>query len=86
VLEGGALAGAALVRSESPLVHRARAILDGERRMGKRGVVPVIILAAACIALLFAPSLTTGRTIGPAHAGQGMRMVEETDLKLVRQP
>ena len=86
VLEGGALAGAALVRAESPLVHRARAILDGERRPGRVGIVPVMLLAAACVALLFAPRLTTARTMGPGHAGQGVRMVEETDVKLVRQP
>jgi beta-lactamase regulating signal transducer with metallopeptidase domain len=87
VLEGGALAGAALVHSESPLVHRARAILDREPRTARGAILPVIILAAACAALLFAPRPTTARTVGPASGGGDSRgTIEQTDIRLVRQP
>jgi beta-lactamase regulating signal transducer with metallopeptidase domain len=72
------LAGASLVSDESPLVGRARAILAGDMS-SRRNSVPLVIVAAICVALLAVPRLTTARSaLGAGHGNHSVLVQDET--------
>ncbi len=76
-------AGASLVRSESPLVQRARHALDGTDRRPRRRTVAVaaglFVLLASTMAAL--PSITAGFAPGPDGVGQ---RVEQREIEVTR--
>ena len=81
-------AGVALVRGDSPLVTRARRILDpATTSSGGRPAIAVGAMIAIAAALLFAlPVPTTAGEIAPGASAPGLRVLEERDVQIVRQP
>jgi hypothetical protein len=85
-----AASGAALIRADSPLVHRARQLLDG----GQKAASPGVVACAACLSiivlalLMTAPASTTaaGAIHRPAAGSpSGIADVREVDI-IRRQP
>jgi len=80
-LEDGVFAGAALVRSESPLIERAHLILYGARP-GRWTRVSYVIVASVTVLLAIAPRVTAERTRLPAVPAGANEVVEETNVIL----
>jgi beta-lactamase regulating signal transducer with metallopeptidase domain len=78
-LERGSLAGAALIRHESPLVERARLILNGAPP-ARWDSVSLFFAMTATALLLLAPRVTAERGSGAPSTAN--RIVEETNIVL----